>query len=294
MWYKVGLTAAAGLLERYYSHYCTHAEALILRNSHEKVESASEEIVVLNHNVNHEMWRGGMSRKRRDYILSTIGEMEPQPDIITLQEVYRSAIPVVQSVLGDSVVEFSSHFSEYNAVFGHSGGIGHLGLELGKLTLSRYPILRAEKKQIEKSYVRSILWTKLDTPVMPTNVYNVHITGLQSQLREVLSYVEVTAGKKERIVIAGDLNLDISLGSSSRGILEDAGFKVSDVGKTALVGIRVERARHWRSIDMIAVKDEDGASSPVFDRVLDAFSSDDGFWPSDHAGIRAKLSCRIP
>lgn len=289
MWPKIALAGMIAVCERYYAYHCVSEKAQILRNNNICDSKDQKKLVILSHNVNHELWRGGMSSKRRNYIFSLIRDMDPQPDIITLQEVYRSAVPIVQSVLGDSVEEFATQFKDYNVVFGHSSGIGHLGLELGKLTLTRYEILFAEKKQLKGSYVRSILWTRIDTPFVVTNVYNVHTTGMQSQLREILTYVNTTAKEQERIIIAGDVNLDISSGASGRGILESEGFKVSDVGPTALVGIRIKRAWHWRSIDMIAVKDQDSACAPIFDRVLDTFCLDAHVWPSDHAGIRAEL-----
>jgi endonuclease/exonuclease/phosphatase family metal-dependent hydrolase len=215
--------------------------------------------------------------------------MRPAPDIITFQEVYRSAIPPVQSILGDSVLELTEHFKEYNAVFGHSGGIGHLGFELGKLTFSKYPIMDAAKLQLNGSRLRSILRTKIDTPDVPTHVYNVHTTGVQSQLREIIAYIGSTAKEHERVIIAGDLNMDISRGAAGRTLLEQEGFVVSDVGPTALVGISLERARYWRSIDCIAVRDENPALVSSFERVLDTYSADAKVWPSDHAGIRAEL-----
>lgn len=291
MWYKIALAGAAGLLEGYYSNYCSTAEAWIIRNDTKKPETGSKELTLLNLNINHEIWRGGMRRKRFEYVLYLIGEVRPVPDIITFQEVYHSTIPLVRSVLGDSVLELAEYFKEYNSAFGHSSGVWHLGFELGKLTLSKYPIMDAAKFQLNGSYIRSILRTKIDTPGgVPTHVYNVHTTGLQPQLREVIAYVGSTAKQHERVIIAGDLNMDISIGSAGRTLLEQEGFVVSDVGPTALFGMSLKRAKYWRSIDCIAVRDQNPSLVLSFERTVDTYAPDSRIWPSDHAGIRVHLS----
>jgi endonuclease/exonuclease/phosphatase family metal-dependent hydrolase len=87
------------------------------------------------------------------------------PDVVTLQEVWRTSAPLIRARL-DGACPFA-----YQAV----QGTRLLGLD-DEMVLTRYPVLASEQKALFGSF-RHVLWVRLDHPLGPIDVFTTHLAS---------------------------------------------------------------------------------------------------------------------
>lgn len=235
------------------------------------------------------------------------------PSAVLLQEVVLFPLPDYPDVLGSLLQSMNANGSSpYDAVFGALFGwepVTNGGCSIGQLTLTNLP-MSGEPHNTSVSLFRSVLHTRIVSPLGPVDIYNVHIEGTNegdpapaiTEIENVLDFVENTSGQDGLIVLAGDFNSEED--SPVFEILEEAGFvdlgaasglecTASDFsGCTAnTIPLGEQGNRTDERIDYILLKSKRPhrfQCAPLFNN---AFPLEEGgvLWASDHIGLNCSL-----
>ena len=235
------------------------------------------------------------------------------PLAVALQEVVLFPLPDYPDVLGSLLQSTNANgTSQYEAVFGALFGwepVINGGGSIGQLTLTSLP-MSGEPHNTSVSLFRSVLHTRIVSPLGPVDLYNVHIEGTDegdpapavTEIENVLDFVENTSGQDRMVVLAGDFNSEED--SPVFEVLEQAGFvdlgaasglecTVTDrTGCTAnTIPLGEQGIRTDERIDYVLLRSKrpvEFQCAPLFN---EPFPLGEGgvLWASDHIGLNCTL-----
>ena len=237
---------------------------------------------------------------------------ESRPSAILLQEISLLPLPrypdVIETLLAEmNEADDADYYIVFGNVFGTKPTINGGQIE-GQLIMTDAPLI-GDPHNMAVSLFRCVIHTRLNTPLGPVYLYNVHLDGggdyehAVGEMSDVLGYVENTAGDENTVIMAGDFN---SLDDSPVfDLMDDSGF--IDLGDLSGL-VCSETENHGCTNQTFPLADPENPSSVRIDYVWmkttkdieaectpifhEPFEISDGehLWASDHIGVTCSLT----
>ncbi len=152
-------------------------------------------------------WRFGPWEQRAPAIAATLKALDP--DIIALQEVWDDGTDNAAALLAQEL--------GYHYVYVRGADLS--GINMGNAILSRWPILRSERRTLygapDADEKRAVIYAEIDGPRGPIPIFTTHLNHLQfhshirqKQVTDIAQFIAAQGKQRFPPVLCGDFNAD--------------------------------------------------------------------------------------